>query len=414
MKNRQFATAGAGRIVFLCLLLGYMVVSMSKSTFSSAMVFIVSKGTLTKLETGNVTSVFYVSYALLQIVGGMTIDRFRRPERFMTIGLVGAGLCNLVVFFTQNYTVMLLTWAVNGALQFGIWPAVFKICTTMLQPKQRESSLAVVLSCLPVGTLIAFILAALVADWRTSFLISALLLFLSALVFSVGFASQRCHLVEVESAVRAPRSEGAKPSGGLYGWLFASGLIFMLLIAFFRQALENGFRSLTPTMIAESYESVSPSLATVLNLIVLVASAGGTLLSHYLHTHLFRNEGVAFLALFSASLPLVAVSLLVGRVSYWAIVASLAAFVLLCSAASFFTTLVATGFNRLGKGGTVAGIMNALAALGISFANTVFTATAEATGWTVTAIVWVGLVVLLILLSAAFIPLWRRFTKRNA
>ncbi|MBR7095823.1 MAG: hypothetical protein IKC73_06355, partial [Clostridia bacterium] len=127
-----------------------------------------------------------------------------------------------------------------------------------------------------------------------------------------------------------------------------------------------------------------------------------------------RNEGVAFLALFSASLPLVAVSLLVGRVSYWAIVASLAAFVLLCSAASFFTTLVATGFNRLGKGGTVAGIMNALAALGISFANTVFTATAEATGWTVTAIVWVGLVVLLILLSAAFIPLWRRFTKRNA
>ena len=413
MIQRQFATARAGRLVFLCILLGYTVVSMSKSTFASAMVFIVSEGTLTKLETGNITSVFYVSYALLQIVGGVAVDRFR-PERFMTIGLVGAGLCNLVVYFTQNYAVLLITWAINGALQFGIWPAVFKITTTMLVPEDRETSLAVVISALPVGTLAAFVLAALVSEWRTSFLISAAALFLSALVFSVGFAARRPDIVEVEVKAPAARKDKERPTVGVYGWLVASGLIFVLVIAFLRQALENGFRSLTPTMIAESYESVSPSLATVLNLIILVASAGGTLLSHYLHTHLFRNEGVAFLALFSASLPLVAVSLLVGRVSYWAIVASLAAFVLLCSAASFFTTLVATGFNRLGKGGTVAGIMNALAALGISFANTVFTATAEATGWTVTAIVWVGLVVLLILLSAAFIPLWRRFTKRNA
>ncbi len=412
MKKRQFATAEAGRLVFLCMMLGYITVSMSKATFSSAMVFIVSEGTLTKLETGNITSVFYITYALLQIVGGVAVDRFR-PERFLAIGLVGAGLCNLVVVFTQNYAVLLITWAVNGALQFGIWPAVFKICSTMLVPKDREVSLMIAGCCLPLGTLGAFLLAALVSDWRTSFLVSAVALLVSALVFFVGLALRRRDITEVEVAAPAPKAAKEEGALGVCGWLFASGLIFVLVIAFVRSALESGFRSLTPTMIAESYESVSPSLATVLNLIVLLASAGGTLLSHLLHTRVFRNEGTAFLGLFFVALPLVAVSLFVGRISYWAVVLALAAFILLCSAAGFFTTLVAMRFNRFGKGGTVAGIMNALAALGISFANTVFTATVEASSWPVTAIVWVGLCGLLILSSIAFLPLWHRFMKNR-
>ncbi|MBQ2719101.1 MAG: MFS transporter [Clostridia bacterium] len=409
MKQRQFATASSGRLVFLCLLLGYVVVSMSKATFSSAMVFIVNEGTLTKLETGNITSVFYVSYALLQVVGGLAVDRYR-PERFMAVGLLGAGLCNLVVYFTQNYAVLLVTWILNGALQFGIWPAVFKICSTMLLPAQRETSLAIAGCCLPLGTLGASLLAALVSDWRDTFLVAALLLIASALVFSVGFASCRRDVMEVEVSAAAPRSREGK-TVGVRTWLLSSGLILVLVIAFVRSALESGFRSLTPTMINESYAGVSPSLATVLNLIVLAASAGGTFLSHVLHARLFRNEGAAFLALFLTALPLVAVPLFVGRVSYWAIVLSLAGSVLLCSAASFFTTLVAMRFNRLGKGGAVAGIMNALAALGISFSNTVFTATVEATGWRGAAVFWVVLVALLVLAAAAFLPLWRRFKR---
>ncbi len=76
------------------------------------MVFIVDRVLITKFETGVITAMSYVSHSIMQIVGGVVIDKINQ-ERFITIGLLGAAASNIVIYFNQNYVVMLLAWSFN-------------------------------------------------------------------------------------------------------------------------------------------------------------------------------------------------------------------------------------------------------------------------------------------------------------
>lgn len=77
------------------------------------MVFIVDRVLITKFETGVITAMSYVSHSIMQIVSGVVIDKINQ-ERFITIGLLGAAAAsNIVIYFNQNYVVMLLAWSFN-------------------------------------------------------------------------------------------------------------------------------------------------------------------------------------------------------------------------------------------------------------------------------------------------------------
>ena len=76
------------------------------------MVFIVDRVLITKFETGVITAMSYVSHSIMQIVSGVVIDKINQ-ERFITIGLLGAAASNIVIYFNQNYVVMLLAWSFN-------------------------------------------------------------------------------------------------------------------------------------------------------------------------------------------------------------------------------------------------------------------------------------------------------------
>ena len=100
------------RTFFWFLWVLYAVVSMTKNCYNGALASIVSEGILTKSQTGFITAMFYVVYTPLQIIGGMSTDRFS-PERMIKIGLVGAAVANIIIFFNQNYYVMLAAWVFN-------------------------------------------------------------------------------------------------------------------------------------------------------------------------------------------------------------------------------------------------------------------------------------------------------------
>ena len=85
----------------------YAVVMMTKNSFNAALTVIVAEGILTKSQTGTFSTVFYLVYAPLQIVGGLAADR-HSPERLIKIGLFGAALANIVIVINQNYYVMLV------------------------------------------------------------------------------------------------------------------------------------------------------------------------------------------------------------------------------------------------------------------------------------------------------------------
>ena len=412
MKTKSFGNARASLAVMIALMTTYSFICMSKNCFSAAMVFIVDEGLLTKVETGTITSVFYVAYAILQVVGGFVSDRVD-PNRLITIGMIGAGVANLVIFFNQNYTVMLVTWTLNGILQFGVWPACFKIMSTVLHTKHRDVGMYIASFGYALGAVVSYLLAAVVPNWRDSFLLSGITLLVLGVVWELLTRILDRYRTEEETPLYTPetKTEATKP---IFKLVLSSGVGIVFVLAFIRCMFDLGIKSLTPTLINESYAEVDPTVATLLNIIVLVAGVIGPTVAHFIYPRFFKTETAASTVIFFAAVPLMVVTLFVGQINYWVILIVMSLVELLMTAAGFFaTTLIPARFNKWGKGGTIAGIMNALAALGIVAANSISTAIAESFGWVVMLISWLVLMVLCAVLSLVTVPMWKRFLKND-
>ena len=136
MDKKNFSKKYVSLILFSVLMLSYTYVCMTKYCFSSAMVFIVDEGYMTNFQTGLIGSGFWLAYAIFQPFGGMMADRWH-PERLITLGFVSAGIANVIIFNCyENYALTLTVWMLNAACQFGVWPSVFKIISSMYSGKE--------------------------------------------------------------------------------------------------------------------------------------------------------------------------------------------------------------------------------------------------------------------------------------
>ena len=166
IKTRYLNSAKASILLFAALLSTFTFISMTKQCFSSAMAFIVEEGIMTKSQTGTIVAVFYLIYGILQLVGGILTDKWH-PERFITFGFLGAGLCNLAVYINQVHTVIdnnfafvLVIWVLNACSQFAVWPAVFKMISGMLKEEHRSIALFLISFANSLGTVINYAVAA--------------------------------------------------------------------------------------------------------------------------------------------------------------------------------------------------------------------------------------------------------------
>ncbi len=380
------------------------------------MVFITDAGYLSNLQTSIINAAFYVLYAIFQVIGGFLTDKLH-PERFITFGLLGAGVCNLVIFFNQSYPVMLTMWALNGMLQFGVWPAIFKLASTMTMPEMRQRSLFIVTFANPIGVLTNYLVAALIgSNWKLNFLVCAVGLGVIAVLFEGTMRAIRTDISECESIPeKETKSERIEGNARFTTLLFSTGVIFLLMLAFIRTGFDFATKSLTPTMINQSYANVTPVLATLLNIIVLVMSAAGTALAYIIYPRFIKNEAIVLLILFAIALPPACITLFVGKISYWLIVLCCALIAMMMGAATLFTTsYIGARFNRFGYGATMAGLLNCLSSLGIVTASTLFPALSEGRlGWQGVSITWVILMALSLLLCAVILPLWTKFIKKT-
>ena len=414
IKTRYLNNAKASILVFIALLSTFTFISMTKQCFSSAMAFIVEEGIMSKSQTGTIVAVFYLVYGILQLVGGMLTDKWN-PERFITFGFLGAGLCNLAVYFNQNFGFVVAIWVLNACSQFAVWPAVFKICASMLKEEHRPTALFLISYANSLGIVINYAVAALIPHWKINFLISAVGLIIFALLWEIAIHTVRPFIEE--KMVEAPTTpvhthyHDKQEKVHFLTLLAASGMLLFLVVFLTRAIFDNGLKSLVATMINENYDNVTPTVATALSIIILVMGALGPTLGHQIYPRIVKNEITAIILLFAAGTPFGVLLLLTGRVNYWWIVVFLSFFILLMNATALFTNYIAARFNKWGKSATLAGAFNMMSALGIVLSNFVFTRVVEAFGWMTTIWVWVVLLIIANILLLVIAPMWKRFLR---
>lgn len=413
VKNKTLDSKKASVLLLVGLISSFSFISLTKNCFSSAMVFIVEEGLLTKFETGTVSAVFYAVYAFFQMMCGPLTDKWR-PDKLITIGLIGAGASNLVIYFNQNYTVMILSWTVNAILQCAVWPSVFKIALNVVADSMREKALVLVNICGSLGGILSFIVASAVSTrWQLNFLISGVGLFIIAILWELCVISLKPYLVENKPHLKDKKTVAfLDDSPDFFKVLFSYGILLLFIISILRSAFDLGLRTLTPTMINESYQALTAKMSTLLSIIVIVAGVAGTFIAGLIYPRYIKNEALAIFLLLLLAFPFMCLLLLVGRINYIAIISFLAITVFLLSLACMFTSSYIAGrFGKWNMGATVAGFVNGGAALGIVLANTLFTAIADRNGWLYTIRVWIFMMLGTILFSLVFLYKWTKFLK---
>jgi len=399
LENRK-----ESRYFFAFIWLLYAVVYMTKNCYNGAMAGIVEAGILTKSQTGLITSVFYLLYAPMQIVGGKAADKYS-PEKLIKVGLIGAALANLVIYLNQNYYIMMGAWAFNAVIQFGVWPSVFKIISSQLVRSDRKTMIFYISFASSMGLLLSYIVAAVLPDWKMNFSVSA-----GALAaFAVGLHIYEKHLNPLmkwdRTLVIPAGGQAGEQSGMSTCRLFAaSGFFVMVVVFFLRSIISQTATSLSPVMLMESYEDVPAYMGNLLNLLVVGAGIAGTLLMKLvLYPKYIRNESTGVLVTLLITFPCVLILRGIGNINIAQAVLSLCGVSLCSSAGTLLNSYFNANYAKYGKSGLAAGISNSFSAFGFMATSYGMLKISEVSGWGMVTDVWVVLVVLALVLKGVVV-----------
>ncbi len=417
MKEKNEMKKHTGVLIFAALIALFSLIGMTKYCFSSAMVFIVDEGYMTNFQTGLINSAFWLAYAISQFFGGIIADRWH-PERLVLIGLISSGVSSGLIFFCyENYALTFVIWTVNAFLQFGVYPAVFKIVSALFPERMITLAMIILTLSTPISVMLSYVLVAVVPSWQMSFVVSSAVLILFSIVWIViilasGDFIKNLHLTDgSESDKRiAEIVTSTSPKLSMMPLVASSGLILVLIICVLRGII-GYMPSMMPSVVKSAYDSLTPATSTLISLIPLFCNVVGPLCSSAIAIKP-RNEMVVAAIIFASVLPAGIVTLLLGRVSYWLIIGAMAAVTLGASTVAFFVgSLVNVKFNKWGKGATVAGFINCAAALGNVVASGLMSWIADNYSWHAALVAVVICIGAVLVVTAVEIPIWTRFKR---
>ena len=417
MKTRSIRTTRKSLYLFAVIFIAYTLIYMTKNCFSAAMASIVSAGIMTKSETGLISALFYLVYAPAQILGGVAADKFS-PSKLLLIGFVGAGISNLLVYFTSSYVAILIIWSFNALIQFGVWPSIFKIVSTELHDAHKMSGIFYIGMASTAGLALSYLLAVFIGNWKNNFLISAIVLFVAAVFFYISYKlveadmeyRELSPLKPSEKQLPSQTDEEKRPS--LMKLITSSGLLLVFLASLIQSMMNLGLKALVPVMLMESYTDLTPAIANALNIILVFAAPIGMFCSR-IPIFKKRSSILSIAFWFALSIPMVVTILFIGKLPLFLEICALVIEMICMGAITLFQSYTIKKFEKFGCIGTLSGILNCMAALGIVLANYVFAKIADDFGWGFTTRCWLVLVVVALVLVLCAFPLFERFMKKN-
>lgn len=411
MENRYLTDKRKSVCLFLLVFISYALIYMTKNCYSAAMASIVDEGIMSKSETGLIAAMFYLVYAPFQIVGGIAVDKYP-ADKLVLIGIVGAGISNLMIYLVEGYVAMIIIWSFNAIVQFGVWPGIFKIVSTQLKEEHRPMGIFYISMTPTVGLILSYVSAAFIKHWKYNFLFSAISLFILAVVFFVVYAYVKRRMIVKEELHTVENEVEIRSNISTFKLMMRAGIPFLLIVNIIYSLLNLGIKALAPVMLMESYEVVSASLANILNLFLIIAGPIGLFASN---TPIFRKISLpgAMAALLALILPTLIVVSFVGTVHVIVVVVALCLLMVFAGAMSILFSYASRAFVKFGCVGTVTGTLNCMASLGIVLANYAFARVAELFGWQITAVCWIALASLALVCALIEIPIWSRFQKAS-
>ncbi len=381
--------------IFLGCFLAYTSAYITRLNLPAALSSLMSDVGLTGTQGGLLQTMFALVYACGQFVNGAVVDRISARRHIVT-GLVLSGICNLFFASATQYWMLAALWVLNGAAQSMIWTPVVKMMATWFKGRRRSQVSFGMVLALIAGNLFAWAISGFMASavsWRWSFVIPAVWTMIAAGLSRVILIDQPEpgeELGEEQDIQKASGTSGTMPFRTM---LLSTGLIPLLICCIGNGFVRDGIITWAPTIIVRlnSAASVNP---TLISLMIPLLNLIGVLMAGKTYSR-FRGNARRTVSCLMVLSAVLAILLIPSLRSVFACALLLG---LCCSAAyginPMLTTFIPMEYERAGRVGVVAGMMDAFIYVGSALAGVVTGAVSDAAGWKPVFAIWCAAAIL--------------------
>lgn len=409
------------RFLFLLCWCAYFCAYLGRLNYSAALTDMILSEGFGKGEAGLIGTAFFFAYGAGQFVSGFLGDRL--PAKWLVFtGLCGSGVCNLLMAKSTDIGLMIGIWCMNGLLQALIWSPMLRLVTDYCDANVRSKLCAALNSAVPVGTMAAYGITAVVlgmSGWRSVFLLGSVCLLGMSLMWLTGITrTERIFKTKQEQTVtpqkEQPQKTGAKTDTNLGGILVHSGLLFLLAALLVQGALKDGVTTWIPVYIQETY-GVSPILAVAGTMVIPLCNLFGVWLAAFACRHMERNEIVVSAGFFAVCAAALMVLWLSSGRSMAASMAMLAlSTTTMMTVNTMLTAVLPACFGAVGKASSMSGILNSAVYSGGAVSAYGIGSMAASFGWTVTILIWAVMAAFAFLICCLCAGKWGVYRKKLA
>ncbi len=362
----------------------YLAVYFARNILSAVSPEIVEKNVFDNEQLGVFSSLFFITYALGQLINGIVGDKIK-AKHMLSFGLLLAGIASLVfVFVTDALMLSYIAYALVGFFLSMIYAPMTKVVsenTTLIYAER--CSLGYTFSSL-FGSPLAG-LAALFLPWQGGLILSGALLALMGVVCLIVF-----RIFEHKGYIKYHQYDRPKQEGGNFRVLFKRQIVRFTMVSFVTGIIRTAVVFWFPIYLAQ-YLNYSTETSAMIFTIATLAISVSAFLAILIHTLVKRNliltefigftcATICFLLLFFVRIPWLNVLLL-----SLAILAS-------NTSASAMWSIYCPSLRDTGVVSGATGFLDFISYMAAAVSSSVFPHIVDLIGWNGLILVWFGLV----------------------
>jgi len=367
-------------IAVLCFV-SYIAVSIARNILGTVTPQMIESGTFTASEIGILSSVYFIVYAVGQLINGIIGDKIK-AKYMIGFGLIFAGISNTIfIYFHESNLTAYAAYAMVGFFVSMIYGSMAKTVAENLEPLYATRCSILYVFIAFMGSPLAGILAALMA-WEAAFQTSSALLFIMAiLVFILYYLYEKRGIVKFGEYV--PKEKGIRNISILIRYRIIRFTIVSAITGIIRTTVVFWL----PTYIAQ-YLGYSAEHSALLFTIVTVFISASAFISLFVYEKIFRSnmDRTILAAFITASVSFLGVYLIPQTAVNLAFM-TLAILASNCAAtitvSRYCPSLKETGFVS-----SAAGYLDFISYIAAAAASAIFADAINSIGWKGLIIIW--------------------------
>lgn len=359
---------------------------------------------------GVASSVYFVTYAVGQLLNGAVGDRVN-PHRFLMLALAMTGTINVILGIQTSGAVFLVLWGLNGFCQSMFWSTLLRLLSCYSPPEQRKNVSTVMSTCSVTGYLLSWVVLSYLfrpRDFRPYFAVPGVI---ALALIAAWWMLSRCLPFTGTAADRPP----TPPLPQVAREFAEDRLYFICLLCMLVGAIQEGAVFWLPMIFTSVLDLGERSL--LLLVLIPFAKLAGVFLARWLLTVLRENVRTAMIAMLAAACGIAGILLLTSRHTSLLTVLLIAALIAVINAGNWYMiSYLPLFFAGRSIVSTLVGTFDFSTYIGASIMSGLLGTLLLRFGWVALPLLWALLAVLGLglALTGAGACLSRKGTRRKA